>query len=333
MGKSLLIAVFVLLITIVCIEATHGNDDGGGVPVFSLPETVVFEKTLAAYHLFEGPPVDLIPASDFHEVTLNSILFTDYAHKQRLLKIPAGTKMTSLPDGTIAYPDGTILAKTFFYQNDERDARSGKQLIETRLEIKEEGKWNVATYLWNQAQTDAILALEGADLPVKWISAEGISQSTRYHVPTQNECIACHQRDAAITPIGPSLRNLNRMVERDGTNINQLAHLQAAGVLSDMDPNQVSAIVDYMDERASLAERGRAYLDLNCAHCHNPAGWKNSSQRSFDFRYDTPIEQTGILPKHEKILRTMLRKRMPLVGTSMLDEEGLDLIRAYFQSL
>ena len=154
----------------------------------------------------------------------------------------------------------------------------GKRIIETRLEIKENGKWNIATYLWNQAQTDATLALDGSDTQVSWINADGISQSTLYHVPSQNECMTCHQSSSVISPIGPSLRNLNRIVERNGAILNQLTHLQTVGVLNDFEINQVSQIVDYNDASVSLSERARAYLDMNCAHCHNPDGWDNANQ-------------------------------------------------------
>ena len=163
------------------------------IPEFNFPETVAFEQKLSAYNIFEGNPAELVPASDFHIVELSSVLFTDYSHKQRLVKIPAGTQVSRLNDGTLDYPDGSIMTKTFFYQNDERDTSQGKRIIETRLEIKENGKWNIATYLWNQAQSDATLSLDGLDTQVHWISADGRRQSTLYHVPSQNECITCHQ--------------------------------------------------------------------------------------------------------------------------------------------
>ncbi|MEM6347198.1 MAG: hypothetical protein AAF927_25135 [Bacteroidota bacterium] len=303
------------------------------IPEFNFPETIVFEQNLSAYEIFEGNAADLMPASDYHLVELSSVLFTDYAHKQRLLKVPTGTKMTKLGDGAIDYPDGTILTKTFFYQKDERDPSLGKRIIETRLEIKQAGKWNIATYLWNQAQTDATLALAGSDTPVSWIGADGRSQTTLYHVPSQNECMTCHQSNATINPIGPSLRNLNRIVERAGASLNQLTHLQALGILNDFNLSQVSVIVDYNDPSASLAQRGRAYLDMNCAHCHNPAGWDYATERQFDFRYETPLAQSGILFEEEKITNALLDQEMPFIGTSLLDQEGVDLVIEYIESL
>ncbi|MCI4669889.1 MAG: hypothetical protein MRZ79_17265 [Bacteroidia bacterium] len=332
MRKTLFGAGLVFLITIVCIYATARNDHEASF-AFNFPSTIVFEEKLSAYKIFDGNPVDLTPNSNFKLVELSSVLFTDFAQKQRLVKVPKGSKIKGQDDGRVEYPDGSILVKTFFYYNDERKPELGKQIMETRLEIKENGVWNIASYLWNQAQTDASLAIDGFDKKVRWISAGGNSRSTLYHVPAQNECMSCHQSNSAISPIGPSLRNLNRMVERDGKKLNQIQHLQALGILSDFDTNQISQMVDYKDSSASLSERGRAYLDINCAHCHQPNGWKKSNQRNFDFRYETSLAQSGILHKREKISRTLRNGRMPYIGTTMIDEEGIRLVSDYLNSL
>ena len=321
------------LLAIACTPDRVRFNEQVTIPDFNLPQTVVFEQKLSAYHIFEGTPADLIPDSDFQLLELSSILFTDYAHKQRLVKVPAGAQMKRLDDGTIDFPNGTILTKTFFYQNDERDPSLGKQIIETRLEIKEGDTWNIATYLWNQAQTDATLALEGFDTQVSWIHADGSSQTTLYHVPSQNECITCHQSSSTIRPIGPRLRNLNRIVERNGARLNQLTHLQAIGALNDFDVNQVPGIVDYQDEGISLAERGRAYLDMNCAHCHNPNGWDKANEREFDFRYETPLTQTNILHEKDKIVNALQDREMPFIGTTILDQAGVSLVVEFIETL
>ena len=192
------------------------------IPNFNFPQTVSFEKKLSAYGIFEETPSDLIPAEGFELLELSSALFTDYAHKQRLVKVPEGTSITKLSNGSLQFPNGTILTKTFFYYHDERDTSLGKRIVETRLEIKKDNSWNIATYLWNELQTDAELELDGFDTEVSWTNGEGIVRSTIYHVPTQNECMTCHQANSQIAPIGPSLLNLNRNVIRNGTVINQL---------------------------------------------------------------------------------------------------------------
>ncbi len=303
------------------------------IPDFNFLETTTFEASLSAYVIFEGSPADLIPSEDYKLLELSSVLFTDYAHKQRLVKVPAGTSITRLNNGSLEFPDGTILTKTFFYYNDERDPSLGKRIIETRLEIKESGTWNIATYLWNDAQTEAILALDGIDTEVSWITENGETRSILYHVPTQNECMTCHQSSSHMSPIGPTLLNLNRDVFRNGTAINQIDHMQSLGILNDFLIDQLPKMVDYKDTSAPLAERGRAYLAMNCSHCHNPDAWDTPAERDFDFRYETTFSQSGIQNGKDKISRNVLDQEMPLIGTTILDDEGVNLIVEYLESL
>ena len=136
-----------------------------------------------------------------------------------------------------------------------------------------------------------------------------------------------------MTPLGPSLRNLNRFVNRDGANINQISYLQSVGVLNDFQLSQVPHIVDYNDLNTSLTERGRAYLAMNCAHCHNPNAWEASTEREFDFRYETPLDQTGIQYEEDKIIDALLDQEMPFIGTTIVDREGVDLIVEFMESL
>ena len=303
------------------------------IPDINYPQTIIFEDSLSAYSIFDGTPSDLVQSSDFHLLELSSILFTDHAHKQRLVKIPVGTQMERLTDGSINYPDGTILTKTFFYYFDEGNPSLGKRILETRLLIKEAGIWNAATYIWNQAQTDAKLELNGLDTEVSWVSSNGSNQSTNYHIPTENECIACHQHNSAMTPLGPTLQNLNRTVVRNGVNINQISHLQSLGILNSFDVTQVSQIVDYNDASASLKNRARAYLSINCAHCHRPGGWDKATEKEFDFRHETPLELTGILHEKDKILNALNDGEMPFIGTTLLDQDGINIITDYLESL
>lgn len=333
MNKALLYIFGILIVIIYACNKDDQFNDVVTIPDFNFPKTITFEENLSSYNIYSGNPVDLNPSGDFNLLEISSILFTDYSHKQRLVKVPAGTQMTRLADGSIDFPDGTILVKTFFYYNNETDTTLGKRIIESRLLIKESNTWNAATYIWNQAQTDATLELNGSDTQVSWTNQNGVNQSTNYHIPTENECMTCHQVNSSMVPIGPSLRNLNKVVERNGSSINQIEHLQSLGVLNSFSVNQVSQIVDYNDPSASLSDRGRAYLDMNCAHCHNPSGWSTPSQIEFDFRYETPFSETGILYDKEKISNALLEREMPFIGTTMQDEDGLTLVLQYLESL
>ena len=111
--NAILIAGVILIVVISCNKEEFNRDIE--IPDFNFPKTVVFEDSLSSYEIFEGTPSNLTPTEDFELLELSSVLFTDYSHKQRLLKIPSGTQMIKSSDETIDFPNGTILTKTFFF--------------------------------------------------------------------------------------------------------------------------------------------------------------------------------------------------------------------------
>src|SRR5262249_13398902 len=104
-------------------------------------------------------------------------------------------------------------------------------------------------------------------------------------------------------------------------------------------------------------QRARAYLEINCAHCHNPGGpartsgldlraaqtdpsrlgvWKTpvavgrgSGGRSYDI---VPGEPDASILAHRSG-STELGVMMPDVGRRLVDEEGLTLVRAWIAGL
>ena len=74
----------------------------------------IFPRSHASIGIFKGRLDSLVPAEGVEVYQLSSTLFTDYAEKQRLMKIPAGKKVRLDGDGLPEFPEGTILAKTFF---------------------------------------------------------------------------------------------------------------------------------------------------------------------------------------------------------------------------
>lgn len=303
------------------------NEDG----LAHIGNAVALQPSLSDYHIFEGDPSALQPAPGFHLYELSTELFSDYAEKQRLVKVPSGQRLTPRQDGLPDFPDGTILVKTFYYYYDKRDTSRGRQLIETRLEIKSGEHWNVGTYLWNDTQTDARLVTSGLNKTVNWIDEHGIGRVISYHVPSRHECGTCHSSNDAIIPIGPKLRNLNTDVSRDGAVVNQLTYFRQQGVLGDVDPAQITALPRWQNTTHSLQERARAYLDVNCAHCHRRGGFEDGDRLRLE--YDTPLSATGLSGKGDNIVDQLSDGRMPLIGTSVVDEEALALIRSYLKSL
>lgn len=296
-----------------------------------IPNTVTFKKALSSYGIYQGEMKKMIPSAGYHEVELSSHLFVNYAHKQRLIKLPEGSTMTKLDGGLPDFPEGTILVKTFYYNTNENAPEQGRQIIESRLLIKSNSEWNVATYEWNTEQTEAILKNNGGSKTVSWTNKNGELKTIQYHIPSQQDCATCHQLAGKVAPIGPQLMNMNIDVVRNGITKNQLQYFQELGLLNAFDHSTIPLLPDYFDDTFTLEERGRAYFELNCAHCHNPDGY--CSKKPFDFRYITPIENTNIVPKKGPIQSVMQKGKMPLIGISTLDKEGLELVNQYLNSL
>lgn len=243
--------------------------------------TDAYPATLSEYHLF----TDLKARTPAPRVTgyhLNTPLFSDYAEKQRYLYIPAGQTAQYDPDKVLDLPIGTALIKTFGYQQ-----RGAFRPLETRLLLHRASGWVAVPYVWNADGTDAVLKRAGTRIPITFTDPAGHSRSISYSVPNQNQCKDCHALAGVLTPIGPKARNLN-----DGA---QLQALVAAGLL-DRAPVDAPRLARWDDEAAPLADRATAYLETNCAHCHNREGAASNSGLFFTWKEPDPTAR-GIL-KH-----------------------------------
>ncbi len=298
-----------------------------------LPVIPEFRPTLSELNLFSGNLNDLTPSPNTFEYDLITPLFTDYAHKQRLIALPQGEQMMYNGDGLPMFPDNTVIAKTFYYNNNETDLSQGKNIIETRILIKLNGDWETGNYIWNEAQTDATFDTDGAVVPVTWINDSGESQNIDYEVPSSTDCFTCHSNNSQRTPIGPKLRTLNF----DVNGSNQLQTLIDHGLLSGLtDPNTVEDLPNWEDVSLGLDRRARAYMDVNCAHCHTEGGFcQDESILRLD--YETPFEETNIYIRRNsieaRIQNLIPQYGMPLIGTTILHDEGIDLLLDYLQSL
>jgi uncharacterized repeat protein (TIGR03806 family) len=286
---------------------------------------------ISDYHLFTGNPVMLQPATGMYEYEPATGLFTDYAEKQRLIKLPEAYKLTAINDGLPYFPDGTMFVKTFYYWNDKRDTAKGKQLIETRLLIKTNGQWNGGTYVWNKDQTEALLVTNGTKTSVAWIDKDARQKTITYRIPSVKDCGSCHNTGNSLLPIGFKIRNLNVDVVRNKEAINQLSYLQRTGVMNAVDPSRFAKLPVWQNANLPVEERARAYLDVNCAHCHSDQG--SCAQSTLRFAYDIPFANTHIADKKNRIVNMMAKGRMPRTGTTIVDEEALALIKSYIQNI
>ncbi|MGJ1318743.1 hypothetical protein ACR776_09270 [Sphingobacterium spiritivorum] len=300
----------------------------------TIKDNIVFKQKLSEYGLYKGKMSDLTPCNEAVTIEIASPLFTDYAEKQRIILLPKGFKMKAQGSGLPDFPNGTIIAKTFYYQNKTNGKAETLHILETRLLIKNEDQWNASTYQWNDIQDEAFLLKDGATVPVAFVEEMGNNRTTSYKIPSRTDCISCHRQNDQILPIGPKLRNMNININLEQEFKNQLEYLKEKGKLEITDNTQITQITDYRNEAEPLQMRARAYLDINCAHCHNPNGTGYITQ--LDLRTETPIHETGIWLKQGKIAYRMTVTgdlHMPKIGTTIPHDEGVKLILDYMKNL
>lgn len=301
----------------------------------TLAEPVVaeFRQNLSDLNLFSGTLNELNPSIYAFEYKLNTALFTDYAYKQRLIALPQGASMTYDGDGLPIFPDNTVIAKTFYYYNDERNPDLGKHIIETRILMKLNGEWQTGDYKWNEDATDAVLDPNGSEVPVAWVDATGTQNQITYKIPSNTDCFTCHNNYNVITPIGPKLRTLNF----DINGSNQLQKLIDNNQLEGLDaPTSVAVLPNWEDPSISLEARARAYLDMNCAHCHIPGGFCDTLS-DLDLDYATTLDNSKIIERKFLIIARMNAYipgfSMPYIGTVSNHTEGVDLVFEYLDTL
>jgi hypothetical protein len=80
-----------------------------------------------------------------------------------------------------------------------------------------------------------------------------------------------------IVPLGPKARNLNKDFAYPGGPETSLAHWTQAAFCRARRTRQRRRRAGLDDEAAPLDARARAWLDVNCAHCHRREGPASNS--------------------------------------------------------
>jgi len=333
-------------------------------------------RSLADWHVVEVRDGRLAPNAGVLPYDLNTPLFTDYAHKLRTVWMPEGQAARYRADEEFEFPVGTILSKTFYYPRGEGDtvlrsadagfdARglelSKVRLIETRLLVRREDGWIALPYVWNAQQTEATLMRGGELVPLTLVAADGSREQADYAVPDQNQCAGCHGNDMktrALHPLGPKARHLNRDFAYADGNANQVARWAQAGYLADAPaPASAPRNADWQDATQPLDARARAYLDINCGHCHNPKGpgntsglWLDAATReplrlgrcklpiaagkgTGDFRHDIVPGRPDASILAYRMVSEDPSAMMPELGRSVVHDEGVQLIRDWIAAM
>ncbi|MFC7356580.1 fibronectin type III domain-containing protein [Jejudonia soesokkakensis] len=312
--------------------AGNQSQASNSIDAMTIEEPFGFRTNLSEMNLFTTTMADLEPASGVQLYELNTTLFTDYTTKQRLIKLPENGKLQYNGDDLLpSYPDETLIAKTFYYNIDDRDPSLGKKIIETRIFLKIDGIWEVGDYIWNESQTEATYTENGSEINISYIDTEGVTQDVEYLIPSKQDCFTCHNNNTITMPIGMKLRSMNFTPSYVGQN--QLDFFISNGLLEGLaSSNGIGTLADWTDTNLDINDRGRAYLDMNCAHCHNPNS-ASAGVSGMDLRLETPYPDTNIYQKRDGIQirfgSTLEGYRMPVLGRTVVHEEAFTMLMEY----
>ena len=317
-----------------------------------------FKERLSEYGYFQGNLADLNPTEGILPYDLSTPLFSDYAQKARFIYVPEGVQIMAVGQ-QMEYPVGTVLLKNFFYNNDERDIALGRRIIETRMLVKFPDAWKTANYIWNENQTEATRDLLGGTTQVSWVNEEGVLENVDYVIPDQNDCKGCHRNEGKIVPIGPRfVRNLNNSIAYEEGTKNQIEKWHEQGWLSEeiLDSNSES-LPAWDDASITIDARARAYLDMNCAHCHSEGGTANNTGLFLSYEQDDPFRlgvnkspvsaaqgsgklMYNIVPGNaeESIIAYRMKSveagvLMPELGRTLVHDEGVALINQWIDNM
>ena len=298
------------------------------------PEGEPFPQRLSETGCFRDTAAH-VPAAGLVPYGVNVPLWSDGVAKLRYLALPAGAQVGYRARDAFELPVGTVLVKTFVTEAGRR--------LETRLLTRQAAGWRGFTWRWNEEQTDAFLLEDGLDEVV-----DGLD----WRYPSRTECDQCHT-DAAGHTLGWRGLQLSGRFEAEGVQYDQLPALVERGYLDEA-PARVPAHPRPDDEGAPVADRARAYLDANCAMCHQPDGLGNAR---IDLRANRPLAEARLCdvepdqgdlgiegarllapgaPDQSVLLERMERRgegQMPPLASRRVDPEGTGLVRRWVLDL
>ena len=279
---------------------------------------------LSDYGFFIGNMADHIPRDGVLPYDVSAQLFSDYALKSRFIVLPNDEQLSYKLDGSFDFPRESILIKTFYYPEDFRKPKDNIRLMETRLLIHTPEGWMGFPYVWNEEQTEAILEIAGERMDASFIDKNGGKTKFEYVVPNFNQCKGCHVNQNRMIPIGHKVRLLNH----------------------EFDPTD-----------GSENERARAWIDINCAHCHRLGSPGETSGLFLNIEETDPTKlgimkppvaagrgagdrlHTIVPGEPEKSIMIYRMEStdpgimMPELGRKLVHKEGVELVRKWIKEM
>ncbi len=312
----------------------------------------------------------VVPAPGVYPYEIVAEPWLDHATAERHVGLPASTAATfyqslqKVPDtewfnSRVFFPKDGVLARTISIELERGNAASRKRL-ETQIMHFNGREFFGYTYKWNEAGTDATLvpgAGEDMELTVKDDQAPGGVRKQTWHFPSRTECRQCHNPWAGEV-LGFTESQL-RMGGNKSGGVDGFARLVDLGlIVRGKEPkpgdDRPGTLVNPHDASASIDARGRSYLHANCAHCHQfGAGGSVRLVLPIETTLDgtqainaLPMQGTFGIPDCKIIApgdpaRSVLyyrmakqgRGRMPHIGSELVDEAGVKLIRDWIRQI
>jgi len=307
---------------------------------------------------------NLTPRQGLIPYGVNSPLWSDGSEKNRWIAIPNnGThntpseQVTYRETGAWDFPVGTVIVKHFALPTDERNPAITAP-IETRFFVRgSTGTWYGVTYRWNNQGTEAFLLSNGESRDFTITQNNGTTRTQRWDFPSRSDCLTCHS-SSADNVLGLRSHQMARDLTYPltGRTSNQLSTWNGLGIFGtsfgNRDPATLPASVNPHNPHASLDNRVRSYLDVNCSHCHNPSG----VTANFDATFTTPLStqrlidgliNRPVVPGENKVVapgdptKSVLHLRssvvgayqMPPLGKNTVDQKAAALIEDWILSL
>ena len=296
--------------------------------------------------------------------SINAEPWMDGAVAERYIALP-GTSHLELHDisnvqvgnikGNWRFPTDAVLVKTISLETEVGNSNSLRRL-ETQILHYDVDTWRGYTYAWNDEQTDAVLSSGRAfdrSFEITDERAPGGKRKQSWHFSSSTECLLCHTtRGGSI--YGFTAAQLDREHDYGDVKANQLATLKHIGLFAESERSATKSIVDPYNRDADVESRARSYLHINCAHCHRRGG---GGTAAMDVQHHLSLEKTNLLKarptqgtfglRAPQVLlpsdhyRSVLyyrmaklgRGRMPYIGSSEVDEQGLQLMRSWIDKL
>jgi len=338
-----------------------------------------FPRTLSETGLFASTERHE-PAAGVFPFAVNAEQWSDHAVGERFVAVPdrgairIRPRLTSVKGSqfkrSMDFPTDTVLAKTLALDMVVGDPRSRRR-IETQILHYDGREWLGYTYEWNDEQTDALLVDRGGKeriLEVEDERAPGGRRMQTWRFAGRAECLRCHNPWSGHA-LAFSLPQLNRPCAAD-TTLNQLDVLRRIGLLeNDTTPDRhdpfaevnvptdaalVPRLSPPFDPSCDIDDRARAYLHVNCSHCHR---FNGGGSAQLYLTHDLALRDTlavGGPPTqgsfgiegarliapgdpYRSILFYRMSKtgpgHMPQIGAREPDDQGLELIREWIRQI